>query len=215
MTQMWSHPLMEGLPVSGNEIEELSHMIIDELIGNHSLPHCHYAVIRRMIHACGDPSIFDSFRIHPDAVRRGIVAINSGKSIYCDVNMLKAGITRVDNNVICGIKDQDVIDFANEHGTTRAWAQIQLLGDRLNNSIVCIGNAPTAIWSLLKLYDERGICPALVVGTPVGFVGASESKRALFESKLPYLTCLGSKGGSPMAAAAMNAICILAKKEIE
>ncbi len=215
MVKSWSHPLMEGLPVLGIEIEKLSHKMIEDIIGNHELPDAEFAVIRRMIHACGDPSIFDSFRVHPDAITRGIAAIRSGKTIYCDVNMLKAGITRVDNQVVCGIKDADVIAYSKEHGTTRAWAQIQLLEEKLHGSIVCIGNAPTAIWSLLKLYDEKGICPALVIGTPVGFVGASESKQALYESSLPYVTCLGNKGGSSIAASAMNAICILAKEGIE
>ena len=111
-------------------------------------------------------------------------------------------ITRCET--ICAIADPAVLDLAQQHGCTRAAAAMAHLADRIHNGIVAIGNAPTAIWSVLELHERQGITPAVVIGLPVGFVGAAESKQALWESGLPCITNIGPRGGSPWAAAAVN-----------
>lgn len=211
----WSHPLMKGLPMLGADIEKRSHEIIDETLKlqfKNEKDKNEHSIARRMIHATGDLSLISTIKIHPEALENGISALKNGAPIFCDVQMLKAGMTHTPNPVHCSISDSEVIALSKELGITRAWAQMKLWEKDLSDSIVVIGNAPTAIWALLEAHELRGIKPALVIGTPVGFVGASESKEALYQSQLCYITNLGSKGGSPMAASAFNALAILARK---
>ncbi|MFW5846050.1 MAG: precorrin-8X methylmutase, partial [Planctomycetota bacterium] len=122
--------------------------------------------------------------------------------------MVAAGCTRVSS--LCGIDNPDVIAAAKAAGGTRAACAMRVLAEHIQGGIVAIGNAPTAIWSLLRLHAETGLQPALVIGLPVGFVGASESKQALWESGLPCITNVGPRGGSPWAAAAVNHLCRVA-----
>lgn len=220
---LWHEPLIEDalwekitaastdeseLPVLGADIEALSHRIIDTRLSSSGFTSEQLPVVRRVIHATADFSFAESMRIHPDAIESGINAINSGASVYCDVNMVKQGMTKIDSEIICMIKDEQVIAHAKEQGMTRAAASIELLGDKLNGAILVIGNAPTAIWKLLELED---IYPALVIGMPVGFVGARESKVALTKSTHTYITNTSPRGGSPAASAAMNALVLLAR----
>ena len=206
--EKWTHRLQEGLPTLGHEIEAKSHEIIDSLVSDMQIPPASLPVVRRMIHATADVQFGQTVRVHPDAVARGIEAIGEAKDIICDVHMLQAGITRTKSQVLCAIRDQQVIDWAAENQTTRSAAAMEYFADRLHGAIVAIGNAPTALWKILELADRRGIIPALVVGIPVGFVGAAESKQALLESDLCYITNIGPRGGSPIAAAAVNALAI-------
>ena len=213
----WSHPLMAGLPIVGADIEKRSHEIIDEALKpriESDKEKNEHSIKRRMIHATGDLELISSIKIHPEALERGIAALKNGAPIFCDVQMLKAGMTHTPNPVLCSISDPEVIALSQKLKITRAWAQIKLWEEKLQDSIVVIGNAPTAIWALLEAYELRGVKPALVIGTPVGFVGASESKEALFQSELCFITNLGSKGGSPMAASAFNALAILARDHV-
>jgi precorrin-8X/cobalt-precorrin-8 methylmutase len=210
----WSHPLMEGLPRTGTEIEALSHRMIDTGLADigprlgDSQP-----IVRRMVHAAGDLSLAETIRVHPQAVEAGCAALRACAPIICDVHMLRSGITRTPNELICLIRDDDVIALSKQMKCTRAAASMYLLGERLNDAVVAIGNAPTAIWALLELRELRNIRPALVVGTPVGFVGAAESKQALMESDLCYVSNVGPRGGSAIAAAATNAIALMAVAE--
>ena len=208
MKNAWSHPLMKGLPTLGREIELLSHKMINSFIADLSISDKDLPVVRRMIHATADKHFGESVRIHPDAMARGMEAIRLKKPIICDVHMVKSGITRTDSEVICLIKDEAVMAKAKDEQTTRAWASMELLADQLDGAIVVIGNAPTALWKILELAETRNIKPAVVVGIPVGFVGAAESKQALLESGLCYITNIGARGGSPVAAAAVNALAI-------
>ena len=211
--QQWTHPLMAGLPRLGQEIEALSHRMIDEKVAGLDIAPESLPVVRRMIHASADVDFGLTVRVHSDAITRGLDALQRKAPILCDVRMLQAGITRTDSEVLCVIREQAIADLARQHGTTRSAASMEFLAEKLDGAIVAIGNAPTALWKILELHETRGITPAVVVGLPVGFVGAAESQQALLESDLCYITNVGPRGGSPLAASAVNALAILAKQK--
>ncbi len=165
----------------------------------------------RIIHACGMVEAAADLAFSPGAVLAGIAALEAGAPILCDSNMVAHGITRArlpnDNPAICTLNDPSVPALAERLGTTRTAAAIELWRDRLAGAVVAIGNAPTALFRLLELLDEGVSPPALIVGMPVGFVGAAESKDALIaDGRVPYLCMRGRKGGSAMAAASINAL---------
>ena len=201
----------DPIPATGPEIAELSNAIIDRRLESENIDEDAKIVIRRIIHSTADFSFAQSVRIHPDAIAAGIEALESGKLIICDVNMVKAGVTAITGDAICRIKDPEIIEMAKANGTTRAAAAIESLTDQLEGSIVVIGNAPTALFKVMEIAANGGPKPALVIGLPVGFVGARESKLALIESGLCYITNTTFRGGSPVAAAAMNAVAHLKK----
>lgn len=204
--------LAEHMPVpaeeiqSGSAIESKSHGIIDRRLEGRDLDEGARAIIRRVIHATADFSFADTMRIHPEAVRRGTDALRSGGPVICDVNMLRSGVTRVDCEVLCAIGDEEVARRAKETGTTRSAMAMEKLSEHFDGAVVAIGNAPTALWQVMKIAGSGGPRPALVVGVPVGFVGALESKLALLNSDLCYVTNAGNRGGTPVAAAAVNAL---------
>ncbi len=200
-----------SLPGLGSDIAKLSHSIIDRRLGCDKFDDRTRAVVRRIIHATADFSFAESVRIAPDAVERGCKALDAGCPIICDVNMVKAGVTSVNNEILCEIKSKDVIKAAEEKGTTRAAAAMEKLKSRLEGSIVVIGNAPTALFKVMEIATNNGPKPALVIGLPVGFVGARESKLALIDSGLCYIANTNYRGGSPVAAAALNAVAALRK----
>ncbi len=200
-----------ALPGLGSEIAKLSHSIIDRRLRFDKSDDKTKAVIRRIIHATADFSFAQSVRVGPDAIERGCAALEAGCLIICDVNMVRAGITSVSNEVLCEIKSKDVIETAKEKGITRAAAAMEKLKGRLEGSIVVIGNAPTALFRVMEI-AKTGPKPALVIGLPVGFVGARESKLALIESGLSYISNTNFRGGSPVAAAALNAVAYLQKE---
>ena len=136
-------------------------------------------------------------RIHPQAVERGRAALAAGKPILCDVKMLQAGMTKVRGEILCAIDRPEVAALARTKGCTRAAAAMELLAPHLEGAIVAIGNAPTALWKVMEMARSGGPRPALVVGLPVGFVGARESKLALWESDLCSITNISPRGGSP------------------
>ena len=168
----------------------------------------HVAV--RMVHACGQTDLTDDLRIHPDFVAAGRQALLAGAPIFVDSTMVAAGITRsrlpAGNEVICHLNDLPVAELATAWGTTRSAAAVSLWGERLDGALVAIGNAPTALFHLLEMVDAGAPRPAAVLGIPVGFVGAVESKDALAASDLSYLVVRGRRGGSAITAAAVNAI---------
>ena len=154
----------------------------------------------------------DTKLMSPDAVQKGIEALDNGADIYTDVEMVRTGISKPalkirGNEVHCLIKDENVAKMAKELGVTRSIAAMRTFGKQLEGQIVAIGNAPTALYEVLRLALEEGIKPALIIGIPVGFVGAAESKDYLMEvSPVPYITVKGNKGGSPIAASVCNAL---------
>lgn len=202
-----------GLALPGGEIARRSHEYIDMMLESENLDNCSKAIIRRVIHSTADFSFARNIKIHPKAIEFGLQALATGKPIICDVNMVKSGITSVDNDVICKIKTKKVFKTAKELNLTRAAAGMEVLKDHLEGSIVVIGNAPTALFKIMEIAKNGGPKPAVVIGLPVGFVGARESKLALIESGLCYMTNTSCKGGSPVAAAAMNALAYLRKEE--
>ncbi|MDI6773853.1 MAG: precorrin-8X methylmutase [Verrucomicrobiota bacterium] len=171
-----------------------------------------HAVVRRVVHATADASFMDTIRFAPGAVTRGVKAMRAKRPIICDARMLAAGCTHASDNVVCAIQDPEVIATAKKEGITRAAAAMRCFGNRLAGAVVAIGNAPTALRTIMEMAAQGGPMPALVIGMPVGFVGAKESKLALSRSNLPFITNLSSRGGSPAAAAAVNALADLAKR---
>ncbi len=165
----------------------------------------------RMIHACGMVDLVDDLRYTLDVVESGRAALEAGAPILCDAQMIASGVTRrrlpADNEVVCTLSDPSVPGLAERMGTTRSAAALELWRDRLPGSVVAIGNAPTALFRLLEILDEGVGAPAAIIGVPVGFVGAVESKVELAKrAPAPYLVVHGRRGGSAMAVAAINAL---------
>lgn len=165
----------------------------------------------RMIHACGMVEIAADLTFSPGAVRLAREALEKGAPILCDSRMVAHGVIarRLPrrNEVVCTLDDPAVTGLAQEIGNTRSAAALELWRDRLDDSVVAIGNAPTALFHLLEMLEDSLARPACVIALPVGFVGAAESKLALIEDgRVPFITLQGRKGGSAMTAAALNAI---------
>lgn len=165
----------------------------------------------RLIHACGMVEIAADIHMSDDFADAGQSALLAGAAILCDANMVAYGVTRsrlpANNDVVCTLADSKVADLAREMATTRSAAALELWRPRLGGSVVAIGNAPTALFRLLEMLDAGAPRPAAIIGVPVGFVGAAESKDALRElAPCPYLIVSGRKGGSAMAAAIVNAL---------
>ncbi|MBT3558572.1 MAG: precorrin-8X methylmutase [Rhodospirillales bacterium] len=166
----------------------------------------------RLIHACGMTDICDDLSYSDDVVSSVKSALAAGKPVITDVRMVAEGIIRnrlpSDNVVICTLNDASVSDHARTTRNTRSAAAVDLWGDNLAGAVVAIGNAPTALFRLLEILHQGAPKPAAILGFPVGFVGAVESKDALIEraGDVPYMTLRGRRGGSAMAAAAVNAM---------
>jgi len=166
----------------------------------------------RVAHSCGMPDIVDDLRFSEGAGAAGRAALLAGAPILCDCRMVAEGITRArlpaDNEVICTLNDPKVPELAKAMGTTRSAAALELWRPRLGGAVVAVGNAPTALFHLLEMIDEGAPKPALILGIPVGYVGAAESKDALAENSrgVPFVVVRGRRGGSAMVAAAINAL---------
>ncbi|GAB3712471.1 precorrin-8X methylmutase [Mariniluteicoccus flavus] len=166
----------------------------------------------RIIHAAGDPAIAADLAMSDDLVPAARAALRAGAPILTDATMITAGVTRnrlpADNEVHCLLGDPRVAPLAAAWGTTRSAAAVSLWGSDLDGAVVAIGNAPTALFHLLELVADGGPKPAAVIGVPVGFIGSAESKEALAgnEFGLPWLVVRGRRGGSAMAASALNAL---------
>jgi precorrin-8X/cobalt-precorrin-8 methylmutase len=166
----------------------------------------------RLIHACGMIDIVDDLAFTADVVQIARARLAAGAPILCDSAMVAAGIIRArlsfGNEIVCTLADPRVPDLARSLGTTRSAAAVDLWTDRLDGAVVAIGNAPTALFHLLERLQQGGPQPAAIFAFPVGFVGAVESKQALIDAQLdiPYLTLKGRRGGSALAAAAVNAL---------
>lgn len=173
-------------------------------------------VITRVIHTSVDLGYTGDLVFSPGAIKAGIRAIKQGKNIVVDSSMVKAGLNKnitawFKNKIICRIQDKDVIRKAGELNLTRAIAAMRKSQKEMDGGIIAIGNAPTALFELCDLVKSGKVEPDLIVGIPVGFVGAAESKMALRALKIPYISNKSRKGGSPVAAAIVNALLILAR----
>ncbi|GAB5507171.1 MAG: precorrin-8X methylmutase [Rhizobiaceae bacterium] len=166
----------------------------------------------RMIHACGQVEAAAHFDFAPGFVDAARAALAAGAPILCDAEMVARGVTRArlpaDNEVLCTLRDPQTPEIAKKIGNTRSAAAMHLWGDRLEGALVAIGNAPTALFHLLEMLDDGAPRPAAIIGMPVGFVGAAESKDALAESThgIPWAIVRGRLGGSAMTAAAINSL---------
>ena len=175
-------------------------------------------VIRRIVHACGMADVAADLKYSDGFAFAGATALASGATVLCDTNATVAGVTRqllpLDNDVRSAIDDPEVRSLAIRMETTRSAASVEFWKPVLSGSVVAIGNAPTALFRLLEIIDDGAARPALILGFPVGFVGAAESKEELAQDSrgVPFLTLPGTRGGSAMASAALNALSILASE---
>jgi precorrin-8X/cobalt-precorrin-8 methylmutase len=202
------------------DIESLSFKIIENEAGEHSLEPEEWAVVRRLIHTTADFDYVKQTHFHPEAVVAGVTAIQNGAAIVTDTRMAQAGITRkhlapFGSEVRCFIHDPEVFAVAKAENITRAAAAVLHARDLLHGGVAVIGNAPTALIELLRLYETEKLQPALIVGMPVGFVNAAEAKELLMASGLVHISVAGRKGGSAVAAATVNALADLASAESE
>ncbi len=197
------------------DIENKSMEIIAPHLAGLNLNEAETKVYSRMIHASGDVDYAKVIRLHPKAIEATQEALKRGANIYTDVEMVRTGINkkafgRYGGKIECRVADPEIAEMAKREGITRSMAAMRTFGKALEGSIVAIGNAPTALFEVLRLAEEENILPAVVIGIPVGFVGAADSKKLLAENTLvPYVTVEGTKGGSPIAASVVNAIMYL------
>jgi precorrin-8X/cobalt-precorrin-8 methylmutase len=200
------------------DIEKLSFQIIDQEAGEHNFSPQEWNIVRRMIHTSADFEYMKTVRFHPEAVQRGISALRSGKHLITDTEMARVGIRRKDaerfgSRIMCFIQSELAAEYARETGTTRASAAVDEALPFMKGVIYVVGNAPTALFRLLELIKEKKAEPSLIIGLPVGFVNAAESKAALIESNYPYISNVGRKGGSNLAASVVNALIKMAIQE--
>jgi len=201
-----------GLVVAGKEIERESFRLIDAEMAGHGFPPDQWNVVRRVIHTTGDLDYAQRVSFHPLAVTSALEALQAGARIYTDTRMIQVGLSpwRLDwfgNRVVTPVLEPESQRWAEEQGTTRSVAAFRHVGAELGGQIVAVGNAPTALLEVIRLAGEEGVRPALVIGVPVGFVQAAESKEALHQLQtLPNITVLGRKGGSTVAVAILHAL---------
>lgn len=202
---------------SPGNIEQRSFEIIDSEVPEPRPFSGHeWTIARRLIHTTADFDLLNHIMFHADAIEAGVNAIKSGCTIFTDTEMARSGIpvrrtTPFGCSTQCLLNRPDVVEQAQKTGSTRAQAAMDAAAPEIGGSIIAIGNAPTALIRLMQHLENGGTAPALIVGMPVGFVNAAESKEILLaQSSVPYITIRGRKGGSPLAAATVNALAILA-----
>jgi len=207
-----------GLVQSGRSIEEESFRIIDSEMGVHAFPQDQWEVVRRIIHTTGDFEYADHARFRPGAVESAMTALRRGATIFTDTRMIQAGLSPwrlawFGSKVVTPVVQAESQRWAEEMGTTRSVAAFRHCGQDFNNGIIAIGNAPTALMETLRLVREDGVRPALVIGVPVGFVQAAESKELLWGmEEIPAITVLGRKGGSSVVVAILHALLELTRR---
>ena len=204
----------------GQSIEDKSMEIIESEIGSHPYSKDEWSIVRRVIHATAD---FDFARqnlivFHKNAISSGINALKNACNIIVDVNGVIGGLNKENlkefgNKAICSISDPNIVEQAKKLNKTRAQTSMQMAASEMNGGVVAIGNAPTALVEVVQMIRENVTRPALVIGIPVGFVCAVESKEELQTLDIPYITNKGRKGGSPCASAIVNALFKLLKEK--
>jgi precorrin-8X/cobalt-precorrin-8 methylmutase len=200
------------------EIEAKSFEIIDSFLVDVELPRLQKEVVKRAVHATANLNYAKELLFQAKAIEAGLEAIRGGKNILVDMSMVKAGInknimSKFGGKVICLINDEDILRQSSQLNITRAILAMRKSVELMKGGIVAIGNAPTALFELCDLVATDKAKPALIVGIPVGFVGAKEAKKKLRTSKVPYITNRGRKGGSSVAAAIINALLKIAKEK--
>lgn len=215
---------MKQITTKGRDIEASSFSIIDaeiaENYGGHEFTPAQWSVVRRAIHTSGDFEFAKLFRFSADAIGSALKAIRNGCPIVADVSMITSGLSqrRMDqygNRAHCFISDEDVVTRAIASGGTRAVEAMRKARDMglLDGGIVGVGNAPTALFEVLRMVEAGEVKPALIIGIPVGFVKAIESKEALIgQGKVPYIASVGRKGGSPLIVSSLHALMVEAAR---
>lgn len=207
---------MRQMTPLGRSIEDGSFAVIDAEVGEHGFAEDDWQVVRRVIHATADFEFKSLMRFHPDAVSAGMAALRRGCPVLVDVKMIQVGLNEqrlaaYGCKVHCFISDDDVIAAAKAQNSTRAIEAVKkahALG-LLDGAVVAIGNAPTALLEIVRFARDEGVNPALIVGVPVGFVSAAESKEATLALDVPHIVARGRKGGSPIAVAILHALLLL------
>jgi precorrin-8X/cobalt-precorrin-8 methylmutase len=201
------------LTEKGQSIEDASMQVIENEIGSHNYNEKEWPIVRRVIHSTAD---FDFARnnsiiFHNDAIENGLNALKTGRSIVVDVNGVvglinKQRVKEFGNNIICKISDSEIVLQAQKENKTKSQMSMRMASSNIDGGIVVIGNAPTALLEVIQMINEKVVKPALVIGMPVGFISAAESKEELAKMDVPFITNKGRKGGSPSAAAIVNAL---------
>lgn len=211
-------PASRQIPILAPEaIEPESFRIIEQEMGPHDFSVLEWPVVQRVIHSTADFDLGSSLIFHPRAIEAGIAAIRSGCDVVVDVRMVQAGINAAllesfGGHVRCFMADPDVVALAKVNGTTRAVQCVRKAAQQAPGAIYAIGNAPTALLELVRLIEDGEASISLVIGVPVGFVAAVESKEQLREQGLvPYITNHGRKGGTPVAVSIVNALLRIAQ----
>lgn len=218
LAEVLAERLTESLPEpesapAGIEAESFRRLAL--LCGEHGWSPEEAALAHRIVHTTGDPLVASALRFVPGAVEQAVRALRTGCAIVCDVEMVRTGLrkdlaARLGCRVEVAVSQPGAADLAGREGITRSCAGMRILSPRLGGAVVAIGNAPTALRELLRQAEEDGRVPAFVAGLPVGFVDAAESKQALGQSSMPHVRLEGTRGGSPLAAASLNALLLLA-----
>lgn len=206
-------------PGSPETIEQQSMAIVERILPPLSLSGEERTVVKRMVHTVGDRHLAPLVRFHPSAARTAISAIRLGRPIFTDVKMVSVAINqrlakKFGCPIYCALQEPGVARLAREQGSTRSAAAFRLLNGKLDQAIVAIGNSPTALLTLTELISRKEVAPDIVIGTPVGFVQATEAKEELMKLNIPYITIEGTRGGSALAAATVNALLGLAEQSI-
>jgi precorrin isomerase len=222
MTKALIHNLL-ATPMDGKAIEERSLAIIDQEAAAHSFSADEWAVVRRMIHTTADFAMVDLVRFSPGAIAAARLALHAGKPIFCDSNMIRAGLSlaRLQRNhagysasmLHCHVADSDVAQQAKEQHLPRSIFAVHKARGMLDGAIALFGNAPVALMELNRLIIEEGLRPSLVIAMPVGFVHVVESKDEVMSLDVPWIAMPGRRGGSTLAVAALHALCMLDEKD--
>ena len=200
------------------EIQAKSFQTIDKYLIDIKLPQYQKEVVKRVLHATSDLNYIEDIVFHPKAIRNALASIKKGKNIVVDASMVKAGINKkllsiFGGKVICHINRKDVARKASQLNVTRSILAMRKASQLMNGVIVAIGNAPTALFEVCDLVSTGKTKPALIIGLPVGFVGAKEAKKKLRALKIPYITNRSRHGGSSAVAACVNALLKIAERE--
>ncbi len=206
----------------GRSIEDKSMEIIERELGPHPYSPEEWTIVKRVIHSTADFDFAKANKIifHKQAIENGITALKNGCNIVVDVNgvvglLNKDNLAKFGNKVICSISDPQVVEEAKKLNKTRAQTAMRVGAKDIDGGVVAIGNAPTALQEIIQMTKEGVAKPALVIGIPVGFVCAVESKEELVSTNIPYITNVGRKGGSPCASAILNALYIILKQRLD
>lgn len=198
----------------GQSIEDASMQMIEEEIDNHNYNEMEWPIVRRIIHSTADFDFASKNRIifQNNAIKSGMNALRNGCSIVVDVNGVIGGLNKQNpkdfgNNIVCNISDPKMMELARKEGKTRSQVSMRAAKSEIDGGVVAIGNAPTALLEVIQMVKEGIVKPALIVGIPVGFICAAESKEELSKlEQIPFITNLGRKGGSSAASAIINAL---------